>query len=44
MEIVPRQRVVVQQVNHNVDDRLDVVSPTFGISSATIQTGKHEVS
>ena len=43
VEVVPRQLVLVEQVNHNVHATLDVVSPRLVVSATTVETCKHKV-
>ena len=43
-EVSPRQIVIVIEVDHQIEDRFNVVSSGLVVSSARVKRGEHEVS
>jgi hypothetical protein len=43
VKVSPRQITFIEEVNHDVHEGLNIISPTLIISPATIETSKQEV-
>jgi hypothetical protein len=43
VEVSPGQETLVQKINHDVHERLNVISPALVITSAAVETCKEEI-